>query len=490
MEVFAAQSKFLAGKKSRQLADAWTGPDGYDALNRLTDSRDGSTNALLQAYAYDATGNRTSRTLGATAEASAYTTTSHRLQSVAGISRGYDDTGNTTSIGGTAKTFEYNQAGRLSVMKAGGTQTASYLYNGSGERVRRIAGGQTTLTLYGDAGQWLGDYDATGQPLQQAIWFDDPGSSPGQALPVGLLTGTGANQKLHYVQADALGTPRVVIDPTRNVAVWRWGLDGEAFGDSAPEQDPDNDGIAFVLDMRFPGQRYDAASGLNYNYFRDYDPATGRYVQSDPIGLVGGINTYLYGNGSPMIFTDRFGLQSFGHKTNIPWWNLPAHVGNWFSETRDLSAKHAFEKSDSSLNALLQNYQDAGDAIIMLQLLAAPGPAIESRVLRCFNPGSKFFDGARYANRISSQTDRFHAFPRAVDAFAEKYGTRSVSLDSRGNIVDTLMLRGEMAGSKGTVKGVFEYIKNQQGVIYHRLFKPDWMSIWTLRKIMQICSIS
>lgn len=272
---------------------------GYDALNRLTDSRDGSTDAVLQAYTYDATGNRTGRTLGSTTEASAYITTNHRLQSVASIARGYDDSGNTTSIGGTAKTFEYNQAGRLSVVRANGAQTASYLYNGGGERVRRIAGGQTTLTLYGDAGQWLGDYDATGQPLQQAIWFD--------GLPAGLLTGAGVNLKLHYVEADALGTPRVVIDPTRNVAVWRWGLDGEAFGDSPPDQDPDNDGIAFVLDMRFPGQRYDAASGLNYNYFRDYDPATGRYVQSDPIGLAGGISTYGYVEAQPFSQIDILG---------------------------------------------------------------------------------------------------------------------------------------------------------------------------------------
>jgi RHS repeat-associated protein len=194
------------------------------------------------------------------------------------------------------------------VVKAGGTQTAIYLYNGSGERVRRIAGGQTTLTLYGDAGQWLGDYDATGQPLQQAIWFGDPGSSPGQALPVGLLTGAGANQKLHYVQADALGTPRVVIDPARNVAVWRWALESEAFGESAPEQDPDNDGTAFVLDIRFPGQRYDAASGLHYNYFRDYDPATGRYAQSDPIGLAGGVGAYVYVSGDPLREIDSLGL--------------------------------------------------------------------------------------------------------------------------------------------------------------------------------------
>ena len=120
--------------------------------------------------------------------------------------------------------------------------------------------------------------------------------------------GAGANQKLYYIEADALGTPRVVIDPTRNVAVWRWNLADEAFGDSAPNQDVDGDGTAFVFDMRFPGQRYDSATGLNYNYFRDYDPGTGRYAQSDPIGLGGGMTTYSYAEGSPLVYSDPEGL--------------------------------------------------------------------------------------------------------------------------------------------------------------------------------------
>jgi len=94
----------------------------------------------------------------------------------------------------------------------------------------------------------------------------------------------GAGQKLHYVEPDALGSPRVVIDPVRDVTVWRWDLAGEAFGDKAPVQDPDGDGIAFVFDMRFPGQRYDSATGMNYNYFRDYDPATGGTLRAIRLG--------------------------------------------------------------------------------------------------------------------------------------------------------------------------------------------------------------
>jgi RHS repeat-associated protein len=127
-----------------------------------------------------------------------------------------------------------------------------------------------------------------------------------------MLRDTGTAQKLHYIEADALGTPRVVVDPTRGTngtAIWRWDLTGEAFGNTPPNEDPDGDGIAFVFDMRFPGQRFDAASGLNYNYFRDYDPSTGRYVQSDPIGLAGGLSTYGYVAGNPLSFIGPFGLQ-------------------------------------------------------------------------------------------------------------------------------------------------------------------------------------
>jgi len=63
-----------------------------------------------------------------------------------------------------------------------------------------------------------------------------------------------------------------------------------------------------TLNLRFPGQCFDKETGLHYNYFRTYDPSTGRYLESDPIGLDGGLNTYTYVLNNPLIHMDLFGL--------------------------------------------------------------------------------------------------------------------------------------------------------------------------------------
>ena len=116
-------------------------------------------------------------------------------------------------------------------------------------------------------------------------------------------------QTIGFIHTDHLGTPRVVSNNTQTV-IWRW--NSTPFGELAPDEDPDGDGNDFTLNLRFPGQYYDAESGLHYNYFRDYDPSTGRYVESDPIGLSNTTNTYSYASGNSIIIFDQFGL--FGEK--------------------------------------------------------------------------------------------------------------------------------------------------------------------------------
>lgn len=144
----------------------------YDALGRLTQTQDGATGTPIETYAYDATGNRTALTTSAGTASYTYPATSHRLTAVDGEARNHDAVGNTTSIGG--KTFIYNDANRMNAVKQGNAVLESYGYNHRGERVLRTpAGGAARITLYDEAGQWLGNYSATGQAQQQAIWLDN-----------------------------------------------------------------------------------------------------------------------------------------------------------------------------------------------------------------------------------------------------------------------------------------------------------------------------
>ena len=85
-----------------------------------------------------------------------------------------------------------------------------------------------------------------------------------------------------------------------NSVVWRWD-NVDPFGANAAT---DGQG-SFRFNLRFPGQYYDAETGTHYNYFRDYDPSVGRYAQSDPIGIWGGLNTYAYVTNNPLLRSRR-----------------------------------------------------------------------------------------------------------------------------------------------------------------------------------------
>jgi RHS repeat-associated protein len=98
-----------------------------------------------------------------------------------------------------------------------------------------------------------------------------------------------------------------VIVNASDTPVWRW--DSAPFGDTIANEQPGGGATpAFSYSLRFPGQQYDSESGLHYNYFRDYEPGAGRYVQSDPIGLRGGLSAFGYAGQSSMAFVDSLGL--------------------------------------------------------------------------------------------------------------------------------------------------------------------------------------
>lgn len=354
----------------------------YDALDRLTQLRDGPTSTPIETYTYDATGNRLSLANAGGTLVYGYPANCHRLNSVGAEARTYDAAGNTTSIGGTAREFTYYaQPNRMNQARRNGAVVASYHYNGHGERVRRIVvAGSDAVTVYGESGQWLGDYDAaSGAAIQQVIWLDE--------LPVGIQIGpASAVARLRYIEPDHFGTPRVVIDPLRNVAVWGWDIASEAFGNSVPNEDPDLDGQKVVLDMRYPGQRYDAATGLFYNYYRDMDPATGRYVQSDPLGLEGGLSTYSYVGANPLSAVDPLGLATYlittydviagvrygshsatyidGEHGEAPFLYDPS--GSFGGDTRP--AGGVFEGDEADLRAYVQFHRISGSEVVITRM--------------------------------------------------------------------------------------------------------------------------
>jgi RHS repeat-associated protein len=261
---------------------------GYDLLDRL---KSGTSSALNHGYTYDANGNRLTET-GTLAYTENIRTTDNQITSTSGglvRTYGYDNAGDTTSY--TGATFTFNDRGRLSTaVTSGGTTT--YLYNALGQLIEKSGNGGTTLLVYDEAGHLLGEYSSTGALIEETIWMAD--------LPVATLRPNGSSISIYYVHADHLGTPRKITNPSGNTVVWRW--DPDTFGTAAPS-------IATIsYNLRFPGQYYMAETGLMYNYFRDYDPQTGRYIESDPIGLESGINTYAYVEDNPLWFGDRSGL--------------------------------------------------------------------------------------------------------------------------------------------------------------------------------------
>jgi RHS repeat-associated protein len=271
----------------------------YDNLDRLLSLKNGATN--IQSFTYDATGNRLNKTLGTTVTTNTIAATSHRLTQDGATARTYDANGNTATIG--VKGYVYDDRNRLRDYKnSGSTVTRTYRYNGKGERVSKVqapGNANNRYYFYDEAGHLLGEYLANGTRVQEYVWLDD------QLIAV--LSDHDAST-YQFVETDHLGTPRAVIHPAENNIVWRWNITNTAFGEHAATNNPDADAVTYTFNLRYPGQYYDSESGTHYNINRDYEPGGGRYVQSDPIGLKGGVNTFAYSLSTPFMVSDPLGL--------------------------------------------------------------------------------------------------------------------------------------------------------------------------------------
>jgi len=294
---------------------------GYSVMDRLTSA---SSSTLMQNWTRDNDGNRSAQsgTLSATYTVSG---ASNRLNSISGAltrTYTYDADGQVTSDG--TRSFTYNNAGRMITATSGGV-TTTYTYNALNQRVKKTNASGTTYFVYDQAGHLLGEYDGSGNLIEELVWLSD--------IPIATIrtNANGSGVGFFYIHTDNLNAPTKITRPTDNVIIWRW--DHDIYGNGAPNQDLDGNGAVLVFNLRFPGQFADTETGLYYNYFRYFDPTTGRYITSDPIGLRGGLNTYEYVDGNPVSFTDTEGLE-------VDVCCRPAQIANGF-------INHCWVKTDT-----------------------------------------------------------------------------------------------------------------------------------------------
>jgi RHS repeat-associated protein len=166
-------------------------------------------------------------------------------------------------------------------------------------------------------GDWvlLGNFDIKPRhhnlrQMVQLTGFDNPYGYEGTFLEadaiklVPTFTPAGSSD-IRFIHGDHLGTPQFVTDEAGQVV---WSASYAPFGEATVDEDPDGDGIAYELNLRFPGQYYDAETLLHYNYFRTYDPLLARYREPDPLGLNAGLNIFAYVENNPYVNIDPLGL--------------------------------------------------------------------------------------------------------------------------------------------------------------------------------------
>ncbi|HVR89833.1 MAG TPA: RHS repeat-associated core domain-containing protein [Novosphingobium sp.] len=279
---------------------------GYDADDNIASITNQLSTSGSSLYGYDSMGRLSLTVVDAASlgnESYAYAPGTNRLAAVASAagtrSVTYDARGNTASEtrpGAIAATTAYDGYGRLTGYTRTDSGVMAFAYNGLDDRViMTLPAAGTRRFVYDASGRVLGEYGASASDVKAEFiwalpevandnpWGGDDGLGGYMPLAVATPDSTGAIQ-LNWVHANHLGVPLVTTDTS-----------------GTPATTP-NDYFA----PGFPGQSR-VLPDLYYNRYRDYDPATGRYVQADPIGLEGGSNPYGYALGNPVNLTDPTG---------------------------------------------------------------------------------------------------------------------------------------------------------------------------------------
>jgi RHS repeat-associated protein len=276
----------------------------YDTLDRLKTAASGTGGYGTYGFTWDPVSNIKTQVINGT------TTTYHLVSGTNRLS-GFV-TGSTTetvttsasgnitklAIGSAAQlTLTYNKANELAT-SATASNTASYAFDEFGKRLKEVGSATSTSTFqyddsnlrrsFSEAGNLLTDTDGAGNSRVDYIYLN--------GTPIGSYQAS--NNKFYFISTERLGTPAAATDSAQSLA---WSATYQPFGNTT------TGASGIVQNLRLPGQEYDLESTLNHNGFRDYAPTLSRYVQTDPIGLKGGMNTYQYVRGNPFKWTDKSG---------------------------------------------------------------------------------------------------------------------------------------------------------------------------------------
>jgi RHS repeat-associated protein len=354
--------------------------DAHDRLNTMTGGL-GSFD-----YDYDPVGNQSQYIQDGVTTTMVYDANSNRMNSLNGNAVVMDENGNTTQLRGM--TLAYTTDNRLK--KVNRDAAFEYNGMGQRTRKLTTAPGvagsfgysSSVVYLYGLNGELLSELGPTGKVVKEYIYregkplvmlehkassgenflnadldhdgsisiedfliynfnhgpssdpaYDVNGDGVKNSIDTQIVATCGTNPgsceaasystSIYYIHNDHLGTPKLLTNSSGQ-AVWR--ATADPFGQASVNEDVDGDGVSVVFNLRQPGQYYDGESGLYYNYFRYYDPETGRYITSDPIGLAGRVNTYTYVLNNPLKYVDPTGLI------------ISTHIG---ANTRGMSSRDA-----------------------------------------------------------------------------------------------------------------------------------------------------
>ena len=285
------------------------------------------TEEAVWRFAYDATQRRVLSQQGAGSQQDLSTGTqaagfepgTHRLADPSAAAH-YTASGQPERLGD--REYDWDARGRLVEVREHGAVLARYRYDHRGLRNTREVGDRTMHTVYDEHRQPLAELDADGRILRQYVWLADiplavidtpQGVTPAQHKAPGTMqfadklvrmirAAFTQSERMVWLHGNHLGAPELATNATGQVL---WRATYAPFG-VATIQSRD-----FTLDLRLPGQVFDAETGLHYNRARYYDPEAGQYLTPDPLGTPDGPNPYAYVAFNPLRNVDPDGLILF-----------------------------------------------------------------------------------------------------------------------------------------------------------------------------------